>query len=167
MCSACEAGIDKDPARIQQWADQEQAWLRETIQAHGWAIQAVSGDVACRVPPFAYTIGLTRFGHSELVVFGLSESQAGQVLNRLGERACSGLALADGNRFAPDAIFAQALRVRRHPDPAHAVLGAVSRYGPRVTALQILVADEQGRFPGEPGYARPSWLQPEPGSFAA
>ncbi len=154
-------------ARIQQWGDHDQEWLRETIGAHGWAVLAAPGDDGRLVPPLAHTIGLTRFGHSELVVFGLAVAQASEVLNRLGARACSGLALADGNRFAPHAIFDRALRLRRHPDPDQVVHDAVSRYGPRVCALQVLVADEYGTFPGEPGYRDPAWRQPEPGSFAA
>lgn len=167
MCSGCEAGIGGDPVRIQQWSDQEQAWLRETIRLHGWAIQAVYGDAEHRIPPFAYTIGLTRFGHSELVVFGLAQSNAAEVLNGLGRRARSGLKLADGARFAAEAICPRALRLQRHPHPEQVVLGAAARYGPRVTALQVLVADDSGSFPGEPGYSEPAWLQPAPGSFAA
>jgi hypothetical protein len=168
MCSACEQGIsDDDPVRIQQWDDQEQAWLRETIRQHGWAIQAVSAEPARRQPPFAYTVGLTRFGHPELVVFGLPESASGALLNTLGIRARSGLRIADGTRFDPGAAAPYALRVSRLPNPEQVLLTAVRRYGPRVTAMQVIVADEHGTFPGEGGYRGAAWLQPLPGSFAA
>lgn len=169
MCKACDdgiAGLD-DPVRIQQWDDQEQAWLRETIREHGWAIQAVEAEPARHQPPFAYTIGLTRYGHAELLVFGLGHREAAQVLNALGRRARSGLPIASGSLFAPGAAGPRALRAAEVPNPGSVLFGAVRRYGPRVSALQILVADDSGTFPGEPGYRDAEWLQPAPGSFAA
>ena len=168
MCSACEQGIgDGDPVRIQQWDDQQQAWLREAIRAHGWAVQAVAADPARLQPPFAYTVGLTRFGHPELVVFGLDDQVACALLNSLGVRARSGLRIADGAVFAPGVAAPRALRAVGHPYPDEVLFTAVRRYGPRVTALQVLVADERGTFPGEPGFLDQEWLQPLPGSFAA
>ena len=175
MCKACDDGIDDgdgisvsdDPVRIQQWDDQEQAWLRETIREHGWAIQAVEAEAGRRQPPFAYTIGLTRFGHAELLVFGLGEREAAQVLNTLGRRARSGIRIDAGSLFAPGAAGPRALRVAEVPNPGSVLLGAVRRYGPRVRAVQIVVADDSGTFPGEPGYRDPEWLQPAPGSVAA
>lgn len=168
MCSACDQGISgDDPIRFQQWDDQEQAWLRETIRRYGWAIQAVGADPARLAPPFAYTVGLTRFGHPELVVFGLSDSAAAAVLNTLGIRAKSGLRIDGGALFAAGAAGPRALRAVPFPHPEEVLFTAVGRYGPRVTATQIVVADENGTFPGEPGYRDPEWLQPPPGSFAA
>lgn len=168
MCSACDQGITgDDPIRFQQWDDQEQAWLRETIRKHGWAVQAVGPDPRRLSPPFAYTVGLTRFGHPELVVFGLPDKQAAAVLNALGTRARSGLRIADGALFAAGAAGSRALRAAAFPYPEDVLFTACSRYGPRVTALQIIVADESGTFPGEPGFRDPEWLQPPPGTFAA
>jgi hypothetical protein len=168
MCSGCEQGIpSSDPIRIQQWDDQQQAWLRETIRTHGWAIQAVSADPDQWQPPFAYTVGLTRFGHPELIVFGLPGPAAAALLNSLGTRARSGLRIADRALFAPGAIGPRAVRIARLPNPDQVLFTAVSRYGPRVSALQVLFADENGVFPGEQGYLEPEWLQPLPGSFAA
>lgn len=168
MCSACDQNINIDePIRYQQWDDQEQAWLRETIREHGWAVQAVGADPERFVPPFAYTVGLTRFGHPELVVFGLAEGAAADLLNALGVRARAGLTVVDGALFAPGAAGPRALRAVYLPYPEEVLFTAVGRYGPRVTALQIVVADENGTFPGEPGFRDPEWLQPAPGSFAA
>lgn len=168
MCSACDQGITgEDPIRFQQWDDQEQAWLRETIREHGWAVQAVGADPVRLAPPFAYTVGQTRFGLPEIVVFGLADEAAAAVLNTLGSRARSGLRLTDGMVFAAGAACSRALKVVTLPYPEDILFTAVGRYGPRVKALQVIVADENGTFPGEPGYRDPEWLQPPPGSFAA
>jgi hypothetical protein len=168
MCSGCEQGISSaDPIRIQQWDDQEQAWLRETIRKHGWAIQAVYADPDQWRPPFAYTVGLTRFGHPELVVFGLHQSAAAVVLNALGTRASAGLRLGDGMLFAAGAVGPTALRMAYLPNPEEVLFTAVGRYGPRVRAMQVIVADESGKFPDEPEYQGAVWLQPPPGTFAA
>jgi len=168
MCSGCEQGISSgDPIRMQQWDDQEQAWLRETIREHGWAIQAVYAEPDQWRPPFAYTVGLTRFGHPELVVFGLHQSEAAAVLNGLGGRARAGLRLVDGMVFAPGAVGQAALRMAHLPNPEDVLFTAVGRYGPRVRALQVIVADSSGKFPGDPGYDGATWLQPAPGTFAA
>ena len=168
MCSACDQGISSsDPIRFQQWDDHEQAWLRETIREHGWAIQAIYADPDRRRPPFAYTVGLTRFGHPELVVFGLSQNPAARLLNALGTRAKAGMRLVDGMLFAAGAVGPTALRMAYLPNPEEVLFTAVGRYGPRVRALQVLVADESGKFPDEPEYQGPVWMQPPPGSFAA
>jgi len=44
--------------------DQYEAWQRETIRRHGWALQAVLAEDDS--PPFVYTVGLSRFEHPEL-----------------------------------------------------------------------------------------------------
>ena len=168
MCSACEQGITEgDALRIQQWDDQEQAWLREAILNFGWAIQAVEAEPARHQPAFAYTVGLTRYDHPELLVFGLPDRASAALLNRLGERARSGLRIGDGTLFAAGAAGPRALRVVTHPYPADVLLTAVRRYGPRVRALQVLVADENDVFPGEIGFRDEEWRQPLPGTFAA
>jgi Domain of unknown function (DUF4262) len=94
--------------RLLQWLDQEDAWMRDTVRRHGWAVQAVFGvgcwghpGCDCGQPPgtnpsFAYTVGLYGFGHPELVVFGLCADTAMAVLNELGERVRHGQTLRPG-----------------------------------------------------------------------
>lgn len=62
--------------QLTAWRDQHQAWQRDTIRRHGWAVTAVLGDD--HEPPFAYTVGLSGFGHPELVVFGLLQAVSGR-----------------------------------------------------------------------------------------
>src|SRR5262245_45910996 len=77
-------------------ADQHGAWLRETIRRHGWALQAVLGDEDS--PPFVYTVGLSGFGHPELIVFATAQTAAARLLNELGELVRRGLRLSAGER---------------------------------------------------------------------
>jgi hypothetical protein len=91
MCKKCErSGGEITPMQRQQWLDQEDAWSREMIRKHGWAIQAVSAEPDERIPSFAYTIGLTELGHPELLAFGLTQRNAGSLLNGLGNRVRDG-----------------------------------------------------------------------------
>lgn len=95
--------------RLQQWLDQEDAWLRDTVRHGGWAVQAVFGEgcwghPGCECaqprgvrPPLAYTVGLHGFEHPEIVVVGLCIDTAVAVLNDLGERVRAGQSLSPGD----------------------------------------------------------------------
>ncbi len=104
-------GSGSNEIMLQQWLDQEDAWMRDTVRSHGWAIQAVFGtgrwapsecSCGCRhsdegdSPPFAYTVGMFGFGHPELLVFGLPIGTAHRTLNELGERVRHGQRLRPG-----------------------------------------------------------------------
>ena len=60
MCMKCDG-----------WSDEEiHQWYLDTIDRQGWAVCAVGAGAA--TPPFAYTVGLTRFhDHPELVMSGV------------------------------------------------------------------------------------------------
>jgi hypothetical protein len=84
MCKddpSCPGPDSDDPVVRQQWWDQRDAWLRETIRRCGWAVQAVFGNPRKRRPDFSYTVGLWGFGHPELLVIGLAAEVAGRVPN--------------------------------------------------------------------------------------
>ena len=51
-------------------------------------LQAVLADEES--PPFVYTVGLTGFGHPELILFATSHNTAAVVLNELGEMVRAG-----------------------------------------------------------------------------
>jgi hypothetical protein len=175
MCSRCErdgtaSGGADDPIVVLQWLDQEDAWYRETIRDHGWAIQYVFADEDGdeRSPSLGYTVGLTGFDHPEVVVFGLGEGGTARVLNALGDRVRAGERLRDGDvvdlGFTPVTLFDL-------PNPAEVVFTANSVYGRRedesVPALHAVYADRHGSWPWEPGCELPPWLQPMPGQFRA
>jgi hypothetical protein len=76
------------PAVLPSVRDEHEAWQRATIRRYGWALQAVLADEES--PPFVYTVGLTGFGHPELILFATSHNTAAVVLNELGEMVRAG-----------------------------------------------------------------------------
>jgi hypothetical protein len=58
--------------------------IRGVIASHGWFIQYDEKD-RWR-PGFAYTVGLTPIGHSELLVTGLTPEMAGHFLNSIAHQ---------------------------------------------------------------------------------
>jgi hypothetical protein len=128
--------------------DQYDAWQRETIRRYGWALQAVLGDE--EEPPFVYTVGLTGFGHPELILFATSQATAATVLNDLGElvRAGHGLAAGEFIRLRSGDVHLLAF-----PESAAWLLAANDLYrtpdGPPVPALLVVPADEQVPTPGD------------------
>lgn len=59
--------------------------VRAKIDEHGWFVQAVGADRYH--PPFAYTVGLTDYGHAELLVNGLPRQRAHALLNNVAHDA--------------------------------------------------------------------------------
>jgi hypothetical protein len=168
----CPAPDSDDALVRQQWSDQQDARLRETIRAHGWAVQAVFGNHRRRHPDFAYTVGLWGFGHPELLVVGLPAQTACRLLNELGELVRAGGVLRAGDTVdCPELRGGRTLCLRRVPDPERILFVAQNVYGGPglrvVPALQVFYPDSQGRYPWDPGYADTRWMQPPPGRFAA
>ena len=137
-----------NPERFTHQLDQHEAWQRETIRQHGWALQAVLGDEDG--PPYVYTVGLAGFGHPELILFATTQATAATVLNDLGELVRAGRRLAPGEQVAlpsgvvhlltfpasDDWLFA-ANDLYRHPSA-----------GP-LPALLVVPADDLVPTPGE------------------
>lgn len=178
-------GSGSNEIMLQQWLDQEDAWMRDTVRSHGWAIQAVFGtgrwapsecSCGCRhsdegdSPPFAYTVGMFGFGHPELLVFGLPIGTAHRTLNELGERVRHGQRLRPGELVTFE-CWPHRLHLFEFSDDGDVpVLVAAQRfYGANqarpVPAIQCVWDDRWGRFPWEPGYDPPAGLQPMPGTF--
>jgi hypothetical protein len=154
-------------AKIPSWLDDEEDYLADVIRRFGQYIQHVMGDEDA--PPFAYTVGLFRHRHAELLILGLSSDSAAHVLNILGERVRAGETLVPGavvtfdgwpHRVIPEPV----------PNPGEIVLAA-NRYFHRpnlysVPVLQLSYPDRGGVFPGQPGFGMPH-RQPRPGTFQA
>jgi hypothetical protein len=136
------------PERFTHQVDQYDAWRRETIRRHGWAVQAVLGDADG--PPFAYTVGLTGFGHPELILFATSQATAAAVLNDLGERVRAGQRLGADERVR---LPGGEVRLLAFPESARWLLGANELYrlpgGPPVPALLVMPEDGLAATPGD------------------
>jgi hypothetical protein len=122
-------------------ADQDDAWRRDTIRRHGWALQSVLGDEDG--PPFVYTVGLTGFGHPELIVFATAQVVAGRLLNELGELVRGGRALHAGERVRTPTGDVHLLTF---PEAEHWLFAAEDLYrspgAPPVPALLVVPVDE-------------------------
>lgn len=117
------------------------AELRQTVLESGWAVQYVESDRM----PFAYTVGLTRYGLPELLVTGVAPRRAARMLNTLGRRAVGGERPSPGMRIAlPAGPLVEMVEVE-HPDVYLIFAGAM--FGDEVTALQVVWVDARGRWP--------------------
>ncbi len=122
-------------------ADQYEAWQRDTIRRHGWALQPVPGDEDG--PPYVYTVGLSGFGHPELILFATAPGIAASVLNDLGELVRLGRGLAAGERIP---LRCGDVHLITFPESADWLFAANDLYrapgGPPVPALLVVPADE-------------------------
>ena len=70
--------------------------LLDLIERFGWAVRHVGAGTEAGEAPFSYTVGLTRFGHPEIVCQGLPFDVAQSFLNLIGTE------VQDGRIFRPD-----------------------------------------------------------------
>lgn len=136
------------PERYIHKLDQYDAWLRETIRRYGWALQAVlAGEDS---PPFVYTVGLSGFGHPELILFNTNQATAASVLNDLGELVRAGHELASGQRVR---LRSGHVDLLWFPDSDDWLYAANDLYrapdGPPVPALLVVPAEDLVPTPGE------------------
>lgn len=122
--------------------------IRDDIGEWGWSVVAVEGDGG--EPPFAYTVGLTRFhGHPELLVSGLDQRPAAVLLNGLADEVAAGRRFAAGE-VLPRVPERHACLMVRVTSPGRLVV-AQEVYGtrglPAVPALQAAWADCSGAWP--------------------
>jgi hypothetical protein len=146
MCWQC----DNPSGTTEEYLDE----LRATIRLHGWAVQGVEDDRR----PYAYTIGLHDRGLPELLVTGLSPEPAARLLNDVAAAAVSGRVLKPGARIAEGAGPLLEIVGVEHPD-AHMTF-AVVLGGRDVRALQLVWADERGRWPWAAGWGHGRRRQP-------
>ena len=165
--------------QIRAWIDQDQAWLADTVRTHGWAIRYIGGDVsacpgcACetdqRTHPSPTPSVSTGWITSELLILGVDPGTAGRVLDELGERVRSGVALLPGQLVTfedwPRRVIRKTSPTRGRSCSTPTATTGGRRTAP-VPALQLTYDDEEGRFPWDDGYATPE-LQPRPGTFTA
>jgi len=130
-------------------------YLRATVLDHGWAVQYVQSEKR----PFAYTVGLHGRGLPELLMTGLSADVSCRVLNSIAH-----MVVDDGTVLAPamhidyeDRFLIEVVEVE-HPD-VH-MRYAVDLFGPKIRALQLVWADNMGRFPWVAGWGHGRRRQP-------
>ena len=135
--------------------------LRDTIAAHGWVVQYVESART----PFAYTVGLHDRGYPEFLVTGLAARHATWLLNLFSKRTIArGRVPVPGERVVlPTATRVELVAVE-HPD-AHLYM-AVGIGGRDIRAMQLVWADDRGRWPWAPDFDAGQGTQPVLGARA-
>lgn len=138
--------------------------FRQDIAEVGYTVAAVTGDrTGC---DWAYSVGLHHtHGHPELIMVGVDAPLAGAIIQALGDRVCAGVDLRDREDVV---VGPMALRFQQVDDLFCSQgdwfnLGreVVSGWGERWPAtLQVVWADDAGRFPQESG--DPAWFLRQP-----
>jgi Domain of unknown function (DUF4262) len=148
MCWQC----DNPNGTTEEYLDELREMMRDH---HGWAVQFVEHDKR----PFAYTVGLHDRGLPELLITGLNAQIATRVPNSIAH-----MIVDDGTLLAPamhidyqDRFLIEVVEVE-HPD-VHLKF-AVKICGPDVRALQLVWADDRGRWPWEAGWGHGRRRQP-------
>ena len=123
--------------------------VREVIDRQGWFIQGVERE-RWR-PGFAYTVGLTGLRLPELLVTGMADRDAADLLNGVAHRmVCHDEHLDAGAQHAwPGPIRAEIVEVA---EPTVHLVMAHRLYGPAIRAVQLVRADDRGRWPWEVGF---------------
>lgn len=156
MCWMC----DHPDATFADYVDE---LLQPRIERYGWAVQAVGGS---RIhAPFSYTVGLTAAGLPELVMTGRKPLPAAEALNDVAARLLHAEAPAPGEHVLGDEEWFEVVEV---PHPEAHLFVATGLYGEhRVRALQLVWADERGRWPWDRGHRGGRGGQPVLGPRAA
>ena len=147
--------------------------IEALIAKHDWAV--IHRAPAPGQPARSYTVGLAGKQLPELVVFGLSQEEALDVLNRIAERLRAGEGIADKARLEEVLPYRTVLVRELTLAAAGSQMGAARMFAKNKPwrALQVFWPDAEGRFPGEKDCGRDCALaQPRlgtrstPGVFA-
>lgn len=133
------------------WRDQFFASVLANIEQYGVHITGVgAGDDK---PPFAYTTGLVPHGHPELVVYGLEMRIAQSLLNTLAFSVINDGACYGHGDTVHQLVRAFPVRLVRMTDTTQDLTVANSLYGVDgpIDALQLVLPDQDGRWPWQPG----------------
>jgi hypothetical protein len=123
----------------------------ESVERNGWAVHTLDIE---HLPPWAYSIGMSRTGKPDVVIIGLEGTQGGQIINDVCERLYYGLAQGVSGEVLQD-VANTPLRL---VDLSHAEARPYARvaqfiakvYQQEPRCMQILWPDSQGRFPDDP-----------------
>jgi hypothetical protein len=146
-----------------QVAEQVRRDLQRVIDRFGWAVLHGGGNPGD--PRYSTTVGLTAFGHPEVIVLGLPFEAGEKYLNLVGE------AVRGGARFTPG-VTTTALTDETSPvvflqvddDPRTSV---AEQFHGSIEVLQLVWPDSTGKLPWEEGHRNPPGSQPLLGPLPA
>jgi hypothetical protein len=125
------------------------------VREHGWFAASISDHD----PPFLYSIGLMQtYGHPELIVFGLDQSDAHVLLSGMVREIRAGCLYAQSGIYTVPLTEDHRVGVRRvHPTQHPLYLGFAMGYCTYLgrmgglEACQVFWPDPGGKFPFEVG----------------
>jgi|tagenome__1003787_1003787.scaffolds.fasta_scaffold19999600_1 hypothetical protein len=132
--------------------------LRNVIRKHGWAVRNVMPGPTAEEVRFSYTIGLTAFGHPEVIILGMPSQSAHEFLNLIGDEVRRGGQYEGGTMTGEFTDEDAPIAFIRAEDTER--LTAVEQIYGQVSALQMIWPDSTGRLPWQDGYRNPSGAQP-------
>jgi len=134
--------------------DSGESKLEADVKVIGWHVVLVAASKGSA--QFAYTVGLGHsYQHPEVVVLGLPDTKAHEILNIIGTAVKSGLRFSAGDRSAAILSNHSSAFVPFSRSGHAAYLGYAQRFygGDEFTALQLVWPDAAGKFPWDPGVA--------------
>jgi Domain of unknown function (DUF4262) len=141
-----------DEVDEQDERDGDEQLLRD-IQEVGWHVVLIREDE--EGPAFGFTVGLYHsYGHPEVLIHGFGLELTHQILNNIGDEVKAGHQYEAGRRY-PDILegYDCAFQIIEKAF-YHEYLGYARWYyrGNNFPALQCLLPDREGRFPGDAGF---------------
>jgi hypothetical protein len=130
MCEFCDGLTDTE-----YWGR-----MQDRILANGWTVQYVVGEDS-RNPTFAYTIGLSRYAHPEIIVFTCHPECAMRSLEPLARAVLDGRRFDEGDDLTGLYPYSENAELLRFPDSSTHLFMANTMYRtpgqPPIPALQL------------------------------
>jgi hypothetical protein len=128
--------------------------VMEDIVEHGWSDIGVFPTKETPGLPFNYSVGLTEVPHPELLVIGLGNEQMHGVLANCYRLIQEGIRFQAGTYSDKvlEGLQVAFVRVLDLRNEDFMMSMATRLYGERVSGLQVVWPDAQGRFPWQRGF---------------
>jgi hypothetical protein len=128
--------------------------VRDGLLEHGLMI--ISRACANPMHRFTYTVGLTAHDHPELLIVGVCGEDAQVILNDLGRQVIAGHRFTAGETCDGLLIGGYSLAVIGPVDPdgdeRYPIAAARAVFSDAGPPFQVVMPDDQYRFPWHPGY---------------
>jgi len=138
-------------------------YVRGLLEQHCWVVVGVQRDRYR--PSYSYTVGLTEHGKPELVVTGLPQQRATDLLNDVAAHLMHADAPAPGEQAR--LTTGPLIEIVQVSEPTVHLRVAAELCGPQLRAIQLVYADDRGHWPWERGFRSGRGGQPVLGARAA
>lgn len=139
--------MDQDTREAKDRAEQK---IFNDVKTYGWSIMNVF-DPDQKEPNFSYSIGMYKtLGTPEIIVFGMDQADAGNLINKIGESVRSGNRLepkTSHHEFLDEGWACSFANVDKKHYPTHLGFDLWFYESSDFPVLQCVWADEKGHFP--------------------